>query len=107
MARCTRANIHPSRIPLRALSPLHAASAPFILRVASRRVASFASSRRHALGPRVLREIWRTCLTDYLRLETGLREDTGDRLSPLERVARIAEEVRVSVSLFAVARSLC
>ncbi|TGZ53936.1 hypothetical protein DBV15_03553 [Temnothorax longispinosus] len=72
MARCTRANIHPSRSPLR---PPRAA----MRRVASRCVASFAS-RRHALRPCVLQEIRRRTLV-YLRLETGLREDTGDILA--------------------------
>lgn len=88
MARCTRANIHPSRLPPHPLSP--SASAPFNLRAAMRRGASRLSllladthfgpafSTRHGeLGG----------FTDYLRLETNHREDTRDILSPLERIA--------------------
>lgn len=59
MARCTRANIHPPRIPPRALpftlGPLYPPRRDASRRVASRRVASFASSRWHALRPCVLR----------------------------------------------------
>lgn len=60
IARCTRANIHPSRIPRLALSPLPSALAP-PLSLVPLRVASHLSLlpllRRHAPRPCVLREI--------------------------------------------------
>lgn len=57
-------------------------------RGASRRVASHLSlllADTHFV-PAFSAQIRRTRFTDYLRLETGLREDTGDILSPCERV---------------------
>lgn len=90
IARCTRANIHPSRIPRLALSPLPSALAPPLSlvprRIESRRIFRFfvffvdmyfvpAFSARYS--------IYRLSSL----LETGLREDTGDILSSLERAA--------------------
>lgn len=56
-------------------------------RVASRRIFRFFSLTRASSRLAFSAQIRRIRFTDYLRLETGLREDTGDILSPCERAA--------------------
>lgn len=106
MARCTRANIHPSRIPPRVLRclplpassppappPSSPASAPFIL--ASRRVASFAFFSPTRTSPlHSSREMTNLIYRLPSPRDRRLREDTGDTFYRLSRVSLIAEEVR-------------